>query len=377
MRICHLTTVHDWNDVRIFVKMCRSAVSEGFHVDLVAPVASASAITETDGVKVHPLRKYRSRLLRASLGTIRAIRAAVRIRAVCYHVHDPELLPLVLTLRLLQRRVLFDFHEEFAADVSRKPYIDRRLRNLSSRLARWCEFLLCASASAIVTATPRIRDRLPISTKRATVIHNFPSLDEFPAATPAPFHRRSPAAYYIGGVTEIRGCFKIVQAARLLASGDHRIEVRIAGPFANMSFERQMRAAAVDLKVDILGRRTREEVISDLGDARVGLVLFQPHPNHCHALPNKLFEYMAAGIAVVASNFPLWTEIIERAGCGVVVDPKDRQSIANAIRELVRDPARAEQMGRRGRRAVEALYHWHSQWKILLRLYRVGPEARR
>ena len=192
MRICHLTTVHDWNDVRIFVKMCRSAVSEGFHVDLVAPVASASAITETDGVKVHPLRKYRSRLLRASLGTIRAIRAAVRIRAVCYHVHDPELLPLVLTLRLLQRRVLFDFHEEFAADVSRKPYIHRRLRNLSSRLARWCEFLLCASASEIVTATPRIRDRLPIRTKRATVIHNFPSLDEFPAATPSPFHRRSP-----------------------------------------------------------------------------------------------------------------------------------------------------------------------------------------
>ena len=375
MRICHLTTVHDWNDVRIFVKMCQSAVSEGFHVDLVAPVAAASAITETQGVSVHPLRKYRSRLLRASLGTIRAIRAALRIRAVWYHVHDPELLPLVVTLRLLQRRVLFDFHEEFSADVRGKPYIDRRLRKLSSRLARWCEFLLCASASAIVTATPRIRDSLPIGTKRATVIHNFPSLDEFPAPTPSPFHRRSPAAYYIGGVTEIRGCFEIVQAAGLLASGDHRIEVRIAGPFANMSFERKMRAAAVGIEVAILGRRTREEVISDLGDARVGLVLFQPHPNHCHALPNKLFEYMAAGVAIVASNFSLWTEIIELAGCGVVVDPQDCQSIANAIRELVEDPARAQQMGRRGRRAVEAQYHWHSQWKILLRIYGVTRKA--
>ena len=119
-----------------------------------------------------------------------------------------------------------------------------------------------------------------------------------------------------------------------------------------------------------LGRRTRDEVMADLDDARVGLVLFQPHPNHCHSLPNKIFEYMAAGVAVVASNFPLWTQIIERSGCGVMVDPRDPRAIASAIREVVEDPARAQEMGRRGRIAVERRYHWPSEWKILRNLYR-------
>ena len=121
MTICHLTTVHDWNDVRIFVKMCRSAQADGFRVHLAAPVTFSNPVADTGEVTVHPLRKYRSRLLRASLGTLRAIKSAIRIRAAWYHVHDPELLPLVLLLRLLQRRVVFDFHEEFPPRSEASP----------------------------------------------------------------------------------------------------------------------------------------------------------------------------------------------------------------------------------------------------------------
>ena len=370
MRICHLTTVHDWNDVRIFVKMCQSASSEGCPVDLIAPVRWNNPVIDSGAITVHGLRRYRRRILRASLGTLRAIRKATTIRASIYHLHDPELLPAVIALRFLGRRVVFDFHEEFSAQMRGKPYLGRRSRAIAFRLARCWELILCGAASKIVTATPRIRDRLPIRSAAATVVYNFPSLDEFPAPTRTRFDRRTPSAYYVGGVTEIRGCIEMVQAARVLASTGSNIVILIAGPFQSSAFERKMREAADGLNVEILGTRTRDEVMADLDDARVGLVLFQPHPNHCQSLPNKLFEYMAAGVAVVASNFPLWTQILERSGCGVTADPRDPKAIASAIREVVDDPARAQEMGRRGRIAVEQRYHWPSEWKSLRKLYR-------
>ena len=369
MRICHVTTVHEWNDVRIYVKMCHSAVSDGLSVDLVAPVPFDNPVTDSGRVTVHALRKYRSRILRASLGSLRAIRTGIRIGADWYHVHDPELLLLVLTFRLLGRRVVFDFHEEFSADIKGKPYLSPRVRAVASKLARCWEVLLCWSATRTVTATPRIRDRLPIRRAAATVVCNYPSLAEFDAATGTPFERRSRAAYYVGGVTEIRGCLEMIEAGRLLTSAGSGVVIRIAGPFESVDLERKARKASEHLNVAVLGRRARHEVIADLEDVRVGLVLFQPHPNHLYALPNKIFEYMAAGVPVVASNFPLWIEIIARSGCGITVDPQDPIAIARAVRELVDDPLRAKEMGRTGRLAVELLYHWHSQWAILRTLY--------
>ena len=370
MRICHVTTVHDWNDVRIFVKMCRSAASDGLRVDLIAPVRFDNPVTNSRDLTVHALRKYRSRIARASLGTIRAIRRAIRVRAAVYHIHDPELLPLVLTLRLLQRRVVFDFHEEFSADIKGKPYLGPRSSMIASNLARCWEFLLCLSASRIITATPRIRDRLPIQRTASAVVHNYPSLEEFDKPTRTPFEGRSRAAYYVGGITKIRGCFETIEAARVLKSSGTGIEIRIAGPFENVDLERALKRAATGLDVALLGRRKRQEVRADLEDARVGIVLFKPHPNHCFSLPNKIFEYMAAGIAVVASDFPLWIEIVARSGCGVTVNPQDPEAIARAISDLVEDPTRAQEMGRTGRLAVERRYHWGSQWEILRRVYR-------
>ena len=369
MRICHLTTVHDWNDVRIYVKMCRSAIADGFRVDLVAPVASTNPANDTGGVTVHPLRKYRSRFVRASLGTIRAIRLAIGIRAAWYHIHDPELLPLVLALRLLQRRVVFDFHEEFSAQIRNKPYVGRRSRNLASAVARYWEFLLCWAASGVVAATPHIRQRLPYRRRQAIVVCNYPTLDEFPTPTSTPFQDRPRVAYYVGGVSTTRGCFEMIQAGRLLSDSDHSIAMHIAGPVENRDLEREARAAVEGSTVCLLGRRTRGQVMADLGSARVGIVVLQPIPNYLNSLPVKMFEYMAAGIPVVAADFPLWTEIVRSAKCGVTVDPRNPSRIADAIKRLVDDTELAQRMGEGGRHAVETTYHWEQEWRRLRRLY--------
>jgi glycosyltransferase involved in cell wall biosynthesis len=87
------------------------------------------------------------------------------------------------------------------------------------------------------------------------------------------------------------------------------------------------------------------------------------------SLPIKMFEYMAAGIPVIASDFPLWRELIQESGSGIVVDPFHPKAIAEAISYVLSHPKHAQAMGLCGRRAVETSYNWRHEERQLLDLY--------
>src|SRR5438445_4359891 len=96
-RVAHLTAVHPADDVRIFAKECRSLAAAGYAVDLVAPGDIGGVL---DGVRLHGVPVPRGGRLGRMTRTVRDVyRAARRLDADLYHVHDPELLPVALLLR--------------------------------------------------------------------------------------------------------------------------------------------------------------------------------------------------------------------------------------------------------------------------------------
>jgi glycosyltransferase involved in cell wall biosynthesis len=120
--------------------------------------------------------------------------------------------------------------------------------------------------------------------------------------------------------------------------------------------------------VEDMGWQTRPQAQHQMATATCGLCVFHPEPNHVEAVPNKLFEYMAAGLPVVASNFPFWKQFVVDVGAGVMVDPLDSESIADGLQQILDDPGRAAGMGAVGRQAVRDRFNWDIEAGKLLAL---------
>jgi len=79
---------------------------------------------------------------------------------------------------------------------------------------------------------------------------------------------------------------------------------------------------------------------------------------------------MAAGLPVVASNFPLWKSIIEENNCGICVDQTNPEEIRNKLLALISNDDKLIEMGKNGRKAVELTYNWEVEEKKLVEFYK-------
>jgi glycosyltransferase involved in cell wall biosynthesis len=284
-----------------------------------------------------------------------------------YHFHDPELLPVGLLLRLTTcAKVIYDVHEDVPEQVLTKHWIPRALRRPAAAAVGFGEKLLARAVDAVVVATEGIAERFvrfdPV------VIRNYPSLSMLPCPAVEERSRHRSQLIYVGGIGRLRGAFEMVQAlVRVAQTCDVRL--RLIGRFEPPGIGEELSALPGWKRVRMLGWLDPPAVYEELKHASIGLVCLHPAPRYIVALPVKLFEYMAAGLPVVASSFPLWKEIVEGNECGLCVDPLDPQAIAAAIEYLIAHPDKARRMGENGRRAVEEKYNWERESEKLLALY--------
>ena len=361
-KICILTSVHSPRDVRIFHKEATSLAAAGYEVSIVAPHDQDEKV---DAVQLKAVPAARGRLERMTRTAWRVYKAGVRQRACVYHLHDPELIPAGLLLKSQGRCVVYDVHEDLPRDILDKDWIARWLRRPVAWVAGHFEVGLTSFFDAVVAATPSIARRFP--KEHTETIQNYPNAQEL-AVPGAAYADRSFLLAYVGGVSKIRGARQVVEAMEFLPT-ELRARCAIAGNWDPPELQHELASLTGWGFVDNLGWRSRAEVAGLLSRARIGILMFQPVANHTESLPTKLFEYMSAGIPVIASDFPLWKGIINSAGCGLVVDPSNPRAIAEAASWLFQHPDEAEQMGRRGAAAIEARYTWAAEQTKLLALY--------
>jgi glycosyltransferase involved in cell wall biosynthesis len=360
--VVHLTSVHDHTDHRIFYKECRTLAAAGFQVTLIAPKDTDEVI---DGITVRAVAPGANRVERMTRTVWDVYRAAVQLDADLYHFHDPELILVGILLKLRGRRVVYDVHEDMTRTMLRKGWLPAPLLPLMARAIAIVESVAVRLLDATVLVIPM--ERPAFRTGRCVLVRNFPIDREFPPAGP-PYRERSPLAVYVGGIGVRRGAKDMVRAMGLLPAVLNA-RLAIAGWFQPLTLENDLRALPGFERVDLLGNRSREDVATLLSEARIGLCMLHPVPGYPESYPVKLFEYMAAGIPVIASDFPLWRAIVEGADCGILVDPGEPAALADSLTFLLRNPELAEEMGNRGRRAMADRYHWGPEGRRLVALY--------
>ena len=362
MKVAHLTSVHPRNDTRIFIKECCSLVGNNYDVWLI--VADGKGNELNSGIHIIDVGKTKGRWQRILCVPNRIYKAAQKLDADLYHLHDPELLPVAAKLKKSGKRVIFDAHEDFSKQLLSKPYLSHWLRKPLSKLAEWYENKTCKHFDAIVTATPFIRDRFLAINPRTVDINNFPIIGELAVEERENIERNE--VCFVGGYSAIRGLRELVESLSLTKDA---IKLNLVGECSNSSFQNTLEQIDGWQKVNQLGFLDREAVAEVLKKSFAGIVTFHAVPNHINAQPNKMFEYMSAGLPVIGSRFALWQEIIEGNNCGVCVEPSGPEEIASAINYLYENPQIAYQMGLNGQKAVFEKYNWQQEEKKLLRLY--------
>ncbi len=361
IKIAHLTSAHQDGDVRIFHKECVSLAKAGYDVSMIIP-NTASRVEKGVNIISFQIKKG-SRMFRAIKAVNRVYKEALKLNAHVYHLHDPELLRIALKLKRKGKIVIYDAHEDLPRQVLSKSYIPKIFRSLLSFFLEKYENARAKKLNGIICATPFIRARFEKINSNSIDINNYPILEGLSTMerTPDPKKR---IICYAGSITKVRGVLELVNSLPLA-----NCRLVLAGNLSDVKFKAELEKSPGWPFVDYKGFLDRKGIEDMYSIAHVGVVTLHPIVNYLDSLPVKMFEYMAAGLPVLASDFPLWKNIIQDTGAGVCVNPLSSEAISKELVKLLENTEWTSEMSKNGRKAVIEKYNWKIEEAKLLDFY--------
>ena len=257
------------------------------------------------------------------------VRLTLRVRPALVHANDYNTMWIAVAAKLLiGAPVIYDCHELWPD------------RNGRPEWRPWliaCEALFVRVADVTITASPgyaqAIASRYRVPPPR--LVRNIPRV---PLHAPGRNgNRNAPVAVYLGGVMPGRGLEQAIEALRLAPDMRLRVIGPGRGPY-RASLIKLARAAGVEDRIELLEAVPLSEALGSIAECEMGLMLIQPVCRSYElTLPNKLFEYAAAGLPILASDLPVIGRLVRSEGIGEVVSAQDVEQIARAMERLA-DP---------------------------------------
>src|SRR5690606_25675521 len=316
MVICHITSMHDYNDDRIFERACKGLVSSGNEVSLIAEYPGTICI---EGIEIIGLRK-RSGLKRRILSSFEAYRKACKLKADVYHFHDPDLIPWMFVLAVSGNIVAYDVHENYESRLHRN-LIPKFLRNILSSSYRIVENFFSRRFSGITVVSESMLKLFHPYKKPAAIIGNVVYKDRLKDVNLGSEKESRITIYTSGTNSPSRNCVNTIKALPSILKEYPDVVVKFAGSYYPDGYKEKLMEEARYLRVidNVVfeGMMPWEENFKRTSRAHIGCVFYEDNLNNRVTLPNRLFEYMFCGVAVLGEDFPEVRKILDETEAGI------------------------------------------------------------
>jgi glycosyltransferase involved in cell wall biosynthesis len=351
-------------------KAATSAHQAGHDVAVFCRTAKQEYPFEVSKIPVERTHGTLAKLAERTFFSFRALRNGISFHPDIVHANDLDMLPLGwLLARRFNAKLVYDAHELWTE-------ADRSVHQGMVFLARHLERWLARRADVVITVNDMIADwmaeRLGIPTPN--VILNAPKYQDIRNMASLPSQRdelglgpEDQILLYHGRFVPDRG---IEQLIRCMDHLDKSVHLVLRG-FGSLESELRQMAGETDSRerIHFSPRVPMDELVAWATDADVGVIPILPANVKLQlAAPNKLFEYMMAGLPIAASDLPYIRRVVESAGVGLIFDPTNTEDMVSVLRELLSSQERLDRMSARSFQAASR-YCWEHEYEKLDTIY--------
>ena len=369
-KVCVITTVHYPFDTRIFYKEAQTLISGGYDVSI---IAAHDKNQVKNKVNIISLPKTSNKFYRMFFQSWKAFVLALKHKADIYHIHDPELLPVGLLIKLIKRRkVIYDVHEDFPSTIWTREYLFDWMKPIAANILCILEKIFGKKYDAIITADPYVAARMRKINSNVITLLNVPpkSLIKF---QPSFEKYRVKKLVHIGSLSYSRGMWVLIELMELIKISGLDIELHIyakSTPSKDfLAFSDAIIRKGLEKEIIIHDPLPYDQMLVTLKDFDIGLIPFLDREKYYRNIATKMFDYMASGLAIIASDLPPQRTVIEEADCGKIVEPGDVKKFADVVANLDNNPEEVNRMGKNGWLSFKNKYCWEQEAPKLLKLY--------
>lgn len=374
--MCILACQHAADDPRVAHRLARSFVAAGFRVSWVGPDLGAKAYEP--GVEFHlfPARHTRFDRLARRSRVARAARALGKVDL--YFAVEPDSAAAAITLaRQTGARVVFDIHEFYHREMLLR-WVPRWLLPAVGAVVRSWICSLCHRSDLVVGVSDEILEAYHTDGRREIVVRNCASL-AMANGPSADICGEGRAAFTVmhGKSTAGHGTACLIAALGILkARGETGFRAvcfeYFDGPegMDRQRFMALVKQHDVADSIDLRPLMPHAEMAGLLARCDAGLLAYNRDWG-TFGLPNRLFEYMASGLPIIAPTYAsAMRQVVDAERCGVVVNCEDSQALASALSALRGNPSIARELGGRARAAFLDHHNWELECKPLIKALR-------
>jgi glycosyltransferase involved in cell wall biosynthesis len=287
------------------------------------------------------------------------------------HFHDIDLLPLMSVISRV-RPVVYDVHENFGDEVMRRAPLPLAIRRWLGTGLMWLQFIFSLRVKNVVLVTPHQEDDFSDPRFNKLHVRNYPSSKLLRDVT-SDYATRPDTVVFIGAQHENNGSLLLVDIAKVLKPRYPALRFIIPDLFSKPRFKdrflHELRKEDLVKTVQIVPKVRSDRIMTILNRGTIGISPNLRVQQQIKGIHTKIFEYMAAGLPVVASDLPHQVQVIQEAEAGLLAQPESADSFAQAIATLIEDKTLAMRLGAKGQRAIQERYSFESQVALLTKYY--------